>query len=238
MSGLRYSSTSDPRDTAITCWVMAAFGAVASCGLGWVLGWPLILDLNDPDFNPVIILLGLALGITLWNAGKAWRWQRRSARFGAVRMELDGPVPASLGRALSGRLVLFRPITAPGGVRLVLTCHDVHETPDLNDQGASNRRNESFPVWSQDRQLPAPGPTDLSLPFRFDLPASVGPKPVPAMSRTKNPYVTFNLFVTLPGFRRAITPGTPPVARLWKLVATADTDGPPFKAEFIVPMRD
>ncbi|THD82770.1 hypothetical protein E7811_11440 [Aliigemmobacter aestuarii] len=230
-----YTDASDPKAEMINRIVMAVGFAGASGWVAWMLGWPLILDINDPDFNPMVGLLGLALGVSLWNGFQAILWYLRLRRFGATRMQLDGPVPAPLGRPLVGRLVFDRPIRPKGAFRVVLTCHDVHESGDDTD---AKGRDQAFPVWTQERLIPPEAIHGNGIAFRFDLPASVGPKPVGRISSRRNPYFSGGVFITLPGFRRAYTHGRAPVGRFWRLVATAETEGAPYRAEFIVPILD
>jgi hypothetical protein len=231
-----YADRADPRDQEITRWVMVALFAAGSAGLGWLLGWPLVVDMDDPEFNPLVILLGLGLLGGGWNLWQALRWRARSRRFGATRMDLDGPVPVPMGRVVAGRLRVDRPVGATGDYSLVLTCYDLHETSDTSKGGG--RRTEAFPVWSKELVLTAGTDATKGLPFRFDLPASVGPKVRDPMDRPAgSPYVRGSLFITLPGFRRAITRGTAPVGRYWRLRVRAPVrGGGDYQAELVVPV--
>lgn len=237
MGQARYSDASDPKEKAITAWFVACIGFVGAGALMWLLRWPLVLDMNDPQFNPMVFILALALGVGVWHTGLALRWQQRLRRFGATEMQIEGQVPAPLGKPLVGRLVFGQAIHAKGDFRVTLICYDVHETPDLNTSSTSSRRNESFPVWSQEQLVPVQA-DGLSVPFRFDLPNSVGLKPASPIRRHGKPYAEFKLFITIPGFRKAITPGSAPVGRYWTLKVAAKTDGPDFQADFTVPMQE
>jgi hypothetical protein len=126
-----------------------------------------------------------------------------------------------------------RPVTPTGPFKLSLTCHDVHEFY----HGDNGPRLQSFPVWSAAMEVPAASDATKGLPFRFVLPASVGPDPVPSgilPSANHRSRVTIHV----PDFRKVIAKNHPPIDRHWTLTVTAPTPGPDFRAEIAVPLRD
>jgi len=221
-----------PRNEALA----AAGIAVAALGvagwLGWMIGWPESFDANDPDFiNPFsIMILGL-VGVAVWFAVKAARNELRHRAFGSTRLEIDPPGSLRLGRAFAGSLRVQKPVAATGPFRLVLTCMDVHE---FEDNGRF--KTSDFPVWTAERTLPPDTDATRGLPFRFDLPTSVGLDPVPSgiLPGSGNRY---RATVHIPGMRQVVASNTPPVGRYWKLVATAPTKGPDFRAEVVIPLE-
>lgn len=220
-----------PAARAIGAGVIAALCAGGAIWLGMQLGWPATFDVNDVDFvNPLsIMVLALVCG-SLWFAGKAGIWLVRQRAFGRVVLEIDAPGGLRLGRALAGRLRVQKTVAATGPFRLVLTCMDVHE---FEDNGRF--KTSAFPVWTAERTVPPETDATRGLPFRFDLPASVGMDPVPSgiLPGTGSRH---RATIHIPGIRKVVASNTPPVGRYWNLVATASTPGPDFRAEVIVPL--
>ncbi|MDP2355254.1 MAG: hypothetical protein Q8M31_04240 [Beijerinckiaceae bacterium] len=218
-------------------WVIAGLSAAAAVWVGWMLDWPWIFDMHDPEFNPMIMFEGLLIGVAAWHIVKALRWRARSRAFGVTNIKISGRTPAPLGGELSGVLHLGRPVAPTADWTLKLTCLDIHETHDTRDAPPSPYRRDAYPVWSTTITLPAGIDTARGLPFRFQLPDSVGPKPVQPMER-KSAHFRFTASLNIPGFRRIVTHNAPPVARSWRLLVTAPTSGPNFRVEFVVPVED
>jgi hypothetical protein len=219
-----------PRIEALTAGgiAMAALGGAG--WLGWMIGWPGSFDMSDPDFiNPIsIMILGL-LGAAGWFTAKAIRYAMRQRAFGGAVLELDPPGHLRLGGAFSGRLKSERPVVPTGPFQIDLTCFDVHEFAE-NDRF----KTLNFPVWTETRSLPPETDAVSGLAFRFTLPASVGPDPVPSgiLPGAENRY---RATVHVPGMRQVVASNVPPVGRFWTLVVTAPTRGADFRAEVVVP---
>ncbi|MDP3197271.1 hypothetical protein [Tabrizicola sp.] len=239
MSSLSQGETAEPKVKATTAWIMAALVGAAAAWVGWMLGWPWIVDINHPDFNPIILVEGLLLAVLAVNIVQALRWTRRARDFGASLIDIDGRTPVPLGTPFSGKVRTAQTIRASGEFRLVLTCLDVHERRNMASSSSSSPHStEAYTVWTAEQTLPATTDSARGLPFRFDLPASVGAKPVPAIRAQRNPYFSGSISINIPGLRRIFTHNKPPVARYWTLVVTATTDGPDYLAEFTVPLAD
>lgn len=213
---------------------MSLAGAV---WVGWMLGWPWIFDMDDPEFNPLILFEGVLIAVGAWHIVKALRWRARSRAFGATDLEITGRTPVPMGGELSGVLRLGRPVAPTADWTLKLTCFDIHETRDSRNISNSPYRRDAYPVWSTTTTLPADTATAGGLPFHFQLPASVGPKPVKPLERG-NAYFRFTASVNIPGFRRVVSHNAPPVARSWTLLVTAPTSGPDFRVEFPAPVEE
>lgn len=217
-----------PKGKAIGAGIIAALAAAAAFGVGIAMGWPWVWDINDPEFNPMLFFEAALTGVTVWHLVKAARWALRHRAFGTVRLDLDGPL--QLGKALSGRVCAERPVAATGPFRITLTCHDIHE---FDGDDAAGRERIPFPVWTTETSLPAETDARQGLRFRFVLPASVGPDPVPSgivPGGLRRSRVT----VHVPGHRRVVAQNHPPVDRVWTLTVTAPTQGPDFQAELPV----
>lgn len=222
-----------PAAQAVFAAMIAGLCAVAAIWLGWNLGWPASFDVNDVDFiNPLsIMVFALFLG-SLWFSAKAFRWWLRQRAFGSTVLALDAPGYLRLGQALSGYLRVQRPVQPTGPYKLKLTCRDVHQFED--NRGGLQR--QSFPVWSATAELPATTDAVHALTFRFVLPASVGPDPVPSgilLDARHRSRVTIHV----PGMRKVFAKNHPPIDRYWTLTATAPRNGPDFHAEIAIPLQ-
>ena len=118
---------------------------------------------------------------------------------------------------------------------MALTCRDVHEFRRIGDN--AHTWQESFPVWSAETSIPAATNSSTGLPFRFKLPASVGPETSPSgiVSGKGN---QSRMTIHVPGMRQvAHAENSPPIARRWLLEVSAATAGPDLKWEFEVDVR-
>jgi len=227
MSGL---STFSPRIEALAALGIAVLALGGAGYLGWSIGWPAKFNLDDPDLiNPITIMILGLLGIAGSFSVKAIRNEARHRAFGNTVLDLDPPGHLRLGLAFSGRLLVQRPVLATGPFRLVLTCLDVHE---FEEDGRF--RTSDFPVWTAEQTVPPETDATRGLPFRFDLPASVGLDPVPSgiLPGTGHRH---RATLHVPGMRKVLSGNTPPVGRYWKLVVSAPTSGPDFRAELVIP---
>lgn len=234
--GKPYSDTSSPNHEAVTNWIMAGGMAAATGFVAWHLSWPPIFDINDPEFNPLVVLPLILIAASVFYAIKGARWMSRHKRFGAATMEIDGPVPAPLGRRLSGRIIAQHPPAPTGDYIIKLRCFDIHQMNSMNS-GRQSYRNEGFPVWSGEVTLPASTDATKELRFAFQLPASVGAKLADYSAGRERKYFEFKFAITIPGLRRIYTKNSPPVGRRWQLEVTAPTNGANFHAAFIVPVE-
>ena len=234
--GKPYSDISSPKYEALANWTLAGGMAAAMGFVAWHLSWPPIFDINDPEFNPLIVLPLMLIAASVFYTIKGVRWMARHKRFGAATMEIDGPVPAPLGRRLSGRIIAQRPPKPTGDYIIRLQCFDIHE---MNSMGSSRQRprNEEFPVWSDEIRLPASTDATKGLRFAFQLPASAGAKFADYSAGRQRKYNEFKFAITIPGLRRIYTKNSPPVGRRWQLDVSAPTSGANFHATFIMPVE-
>lgn len=220
-----------PRTEALMAAVIAV-GALGGAGwLGWFIGWPETFDPGDVDFvNPISAMIVGLLAAAVWFAVKATRLLLRHRAFGSAVLDLDPPGHLRLGGAFSGRLKVQKPIEATAPYRLVLTCMDVHEV-----EAEGRLKTVNFPVWSDERSLPAERDATQGLEFRFTLPGSVGLDPVPS-GIVPGLTQAYRATVQVPGMRKVVASNVPPVGRFWTLIVTAPTLGPDFRAEVVVPL--
>lgn len=224
-------SVSSPLNHALGAGAIALLAAGGAVYLGVALGWPWVLDINDPDFNPLLALELLLIAAGVWYGATSARWLIRYGRFGASRLVLEGS--PRLGAPLAGRVICDRPVSATGEYLLVLTCFDIHEF-----EHEDKRRKRSFPVWSGEVTVSREIDAQKGLPFRFHLPASVGLEPVPSGILPGSTGVRSRFTVHVPGMRQVVASNHPPLERIWMLKVTAPTRGPDYQAEFPIPVED
>lgn len=241
MRGAGHSDVDETRDAAVTHWFMAVGFAVATGFVASYLPWPWAFDINDPDFNPIVVLPLMLAGTSLWELARAITWTLRFRRFGTSTMQLTGPVPARLGRRLEGVIRTARPLRPEGPVRIALRCLDTHEFRDFASSATRTRKAETFVVWERAVEVAAHGlDTTRGIPFAFELPAAVGQptSQAPARQGGSGFIFEFKAAITLPGFRRVWSGNSPPVARRWVLEASATMPGADFRARFVVPVEE
>jgi hypothetical protein len=209
---------------------IAVLAAGAAVWVGWMLGWPWVLDIDDPEFNPMVVFEALLIAVAVWHLLKALRWYLRHRAFGGVQLDLEGTGRLRLGKPLIGRVRVQSPVAATGPFRLVLTCIDLHETGV--DEG--DRKLVPFPVWTGEQQLPAETDAQQGLAFHFKLPKSVGPDPVPSLA-VRPALRRSQVMVHVPGFQSVTQHNRPPVDRIWTLVVTAPVAGADFRCELQIP---
>ncbi len=220
---------SSPLSYALRAGAIALMAGGGAVYLG-ALGWPWVFDINNPDFNPLLLLELLLIGVVVWYGVTSARWLMRYWQFGATRLDLEGS--PRLGAPLVGRVISDRPVSATGDYLLVLTCYDVHEF-----EHDDKRRRRSFPVWSGEVTVSREIDVQEGLPFRFHLPASVGPEPVPS-GILPGPGIRTRFTVHVPGMRQVIASNYPPLERYWLLKVSARTRGSDYQAEFPIPLED
>lgn len=208
-----------------------ALAALGGAGwLGWTIGWPGTFDPSAPDFvNPITAMIAGLLGAAGWFGAKALRHELRHRAFGKAVLELKPPGHLRLGGVFDGQLRVEKPVSATGPFRLVLTCHDCHQVEDN-----SRLKTVTLPVWTDERIAPPETDATRGIPFRFVLPASVGPNPVPS-GILPGGGSRHHATVNIPGMRQVVASNTPPVARYWTLVVTVPSKGTDFRAEVVVP---
>jgi len=240
MAPSNYSDADFTKSTAITHWIMAVGLAGAAVWVSTFLLWPWILDINHPDFNPMValpILLGIVSAVQLF---KAVRWTLRQRKFGTSTMELKGSGSVRLGQRLEGKVRTATTLRPEGDFCVVLQCVETHEFRDLRDQPQRTHRDEHFTVWKQEVRVSADGlDSTQGIPFSFRLPESMGPRPatIPAPSSPTGVRFEFKGAILIPGMRRIWTHNAPPAARTWQLDVTAPMPGTDFHAQFVVPVQ-
>lgn len=142
--------------------VMFAVGG----GMLYALGQPIVLDVNDRDFNPLIVFVGLmALGGVFYLV----RGLRRRAvvgRFGTTVFEQDG-FETYIGETLRGRVKTSLPLSAPDGFHLRVRC--IERKGETFDEKRRRTRDEI--IWEA-TQTVRTGDSRGGIPVEFLIPPS------------------------------------------------------------------
>ena len=136
---------------------------------GWVIyaiGSPLVFNLNDPEFNPLIVLaliLGV-IGVVYLVRGV----RRRSVvtRFGTTVFDQEGS-NVYVGETLRGRVITARPLTAPEGFQLGVRC--IEGKGETMDE--TKRRTRTAILWEASHTVHTAN-SQAGIPVEFTIPAA------------------------------------------------------------------
>lgn len=203
------------------------------------IGWE--FDMNSPDFNPLLILPLLLIGIVLWSLFKAGRHWRHLKRFGASFMELGVRAPLAQGSTCRGRVRTEQPLPATGDIQITLRCLEGYLFRSLVEDRPPSGRQEWVTAWEETRPLPhAEADATTGLPFEFHLPVRGPLQPfIEAPTPGNRPFFQSKTLIRIPFLKKKIiTHNVKPDARQWCLEVNAPTTKGPFKATFQVPVQE
>jgi hypothetical protein len=217
-------------------WIKAVIilGTAIFIGVKMKMNW--IVDINDPEFNPLTyMVLGLVVfgGVTVGQA--MWLGAKRK-RFGKSVMQLSGDGVARLGQEVKGVVRTAKVLRGAATMKVSLRCEDTHQFRDMDVGTKDDYR--AFVVWEETIEMPLVGVDTVAqgVPFRFQMPEAVGEE-----ARRKappNPYFKGAFALMIPGLKRRIwTHGVAPMARTWKLQLQAETTEGTFQFVFDVPVE-
>ncbi len=169
---------------------------------------PLTIDINSPDFNPVVVLvifLGLAAAGEAMKAVRSWSRNRK----GVSVLELRDRPYAVLGQELRGTIRLPAGLRPSGPSDLLLECLEIGgSTPKILVGPSAVARNAAV-GWKSLQSVEA-FQVQHGIPVRFQLP-------------TTDP-------VTDTSIRRGVVQ--------WELEVRIPCEGQDYKARFVVPVFD
>jgi len=151
-----------------TSWISAVLALLVAGGVLMWLGFPLVVDPNDPAFNPAILVPILLVIVGLVQAVKAFRGGRTARRFGPSAFEMVGGQVGSDG-LLSGRVFTARDLAPAAGFRLRLRC--IESVRIADSAGSSQGRDEDRITFEAESVL-----VDIAssardgVPVQFQLP--------------------------------------------------------------------
>ncbi|REJ75114.1 MAG: hypothetical protein DWQ36_06080 [Acidobacteria bacterium] len=157
------------RDSGVTNAVFhVVFAAIVGGIGGWVLwvGYPFTLDVDSPDFNPLILVPALFLPFAGWQLISGLRYANHARRFGATVLELDSALRP--GRTLVGRVDTRHTFSSEDAIAFELQCTDRYKT-QFDD---SVRDREVVEVVCSESGHIRLAESRTTLPIRVEVPQS------------------------------------------------------------------
>lgn len=199
------------------------------------IGWE--FDLNSPEFNPLVALPLILIGLICWNLGKAgWHfWHLK--RFGAAFMELAVPAPLRHGSKCRGRVRTERRLNATCDYQITVRCVEGYRFHEYGEV----RHVEYVTAWEETRTVDfLMADSSVGLPFEFELPMRGPLRPfierAPIGNRT---YFRGVAVIRIPFLKKkVITHNVKPDVRHWELEVAAPTAQGGFRAKFQVPTHE
>jgi hypothetical protein len=155
--------------TASTSNVDLMMTVVLGGAAAWVvyeLGTPLVFNVNEPEFNPLIVLAVL-LGVgAVYYLVRGVQRRRVVTRFGATVFEQEGS-SVYVGETLRGRVITSRPLAAPEGFHLRVRC--IEGKGETMDE--TKRRRSAAILWEASHTA-HPADSHAGIPVEFTIPAS------------------------------------------------------------------
>lgn len=218
---------SDPKADAMGYLLYALVFAALPVIVIWYFEMKLIFDVNDPEFNPVLVLFAAVALLVGWYLVKSAQCLLRHRRFGASVAEIpvDGLTPGAL---FSGRIVMTRKVPATGDFKIKLRYIEIFHHRD--DSKVTTNEH-----WSNIISVP-PSRVESArgLPFSFMVPATEHLARRVEMGATVK--VSALISYGLPGFqKKVIAHNRQADASRWELSVTAPCDGLDYAETFIIP---
>ncbi len=203
------------------------------------VGWE--FDFNSPDFNPLIFLPVLLIGIVLWSLIKAGLYWRHLKRFGASFMELSVRAPLAQGSVCRGRVRTELPLSATGDYQITLRCLEGYRFRSPGEIDRATDRIHYTTAWEETRTVPyAAVDSSAGLPFDFELPVRGPLQPfIETHAGENRPYFKMKASFNIPFLKKKIiTHNQKPDTRSWLLEVSAPTMKGDFRAKFQVPVQE
>lgn len=140
--------------------------AGAAAWVVYALGTPLVFDLYNPEFNPLIVLALIFGGISAYYLVRGVRRRQVRARFGTTVFDQEGS-NVYVGETLRGRVVTSRPLSAPDGFELRVRC--IEGKGQTMDE--KNRRLQAAILWEASHTAHTAN-SHGGIPVEFPIPVS------------------------------------------------------------------
>lgn len=217
-------------------WIKAAIGLGVAVFIGYKAGMNWIVDINDPEFNPLtFVVLGLTVIGMVWAGQALWLGAKRK-RFGKSVMQLSGDGVARLGREVSGVVRTAKPLAGAATARVRLSCVDTHRFREM--EVGERDDYHAFVIWEEAKEVPLLDVDTVGqgISFRFQMPERVGEEPKKREPGTA--YFKGKFALMIPGMKPRIwAHGEQPVVRVWRLEVRAETTAGAFRVVFEVPVE-
>lgn len=216
-------------------WIKAAIGLGVAVFIGYKAGMNWIVDINDPEFNPLtLVVLGLTVIGMVWAAQALWLGAKRK-RFGKSVMQLSGDGVARPGREMSGVVRTAKPLAGAVTARVRLSCVDTHRFREM--EVGERDDYHAFVVWEETSEVGLAGVDTVGkgIAFRFQMPEKVGEE---KRQEPPSKYFKGSFALMIPGMKKRIwTRGVQPAARNWQLEVKAETAEGGYRVVFQVPVE-
>ena len=146
--------------------MMAVVLAAAAAWVVSALGRPLVFDLRDREFNPLIVMALVFGSIGAYCLVRGIRRRAVIARFGATVFDQEGS-NVYVGETLRGRVITSRRLTAPDGFQLRVRC--IEGKGETMDE--TRRRTRAAVLWEASHTA-HPADSHAGIPVEFAIPVS------------------------------------------------------------------
>lgn len=214
-------------------WVMGGLLLAAALGAAWKFEVKWVIDLDDPEFNPFILVVagfGLSGG---WFLILAMRDLLRRRRYAGSHVEIDGST-LKPGTKLCGRLFVHGELHPVGGCRIRLQKVEIHEMRS-SDAGSITRSVEQV-AWEAETMAAATTDMKDGIPFEFHLPERS--EAASTVLQGHGISVQSVTSIHIPGIKRVWAHNAAPEAIRWVLRAHAPLRGVDYEACFVLPVED
>lgn len=130
----------------------------------YAIGRPFVLDMNSPDFNPLIVFSAVLVALAAFYAVRGVRRKAARNRFGETYFELQGD-DVLVGETLRGRVFTSRPLKADDGFRITLRC--IERKGESFDE--TRRRTQDAILW-ETTQTVRSGDSSAGVPVEIPVP--------------------------------------------------------------------
>lgn len=145
---------------------LAVVMLIAAAAVLYAMGRPLVFDVNDPEFNPLIVFVALMGAGAVYYAVRAVRRRSVVGRFGETVFEQEG-FETYIGETLRGRVITSRSLAAPEGFLLRLRC--IERKGESFDE--KHRRTRDAIIWESSHTVRT-GDSRGGIPVEFLIPPS------------------------------------------------------------------
>lgn len=143
---------------------LAVIMLIAAAAVLYAMRQPLVFDVTDRDFNPLIVFVALmGLGAVYFGV-RAVRRRTVVSRFGETVFEQQG-FETYLGETLRGRVITSRSLSAPDGFQLRVRC--IERKGQSFDE--TRRRTRDDIIW-ESTQTVRTGDSRGGIPVEFLIP--------------------------------------------------------------------
>lgn len=218
-----------------TAWLDYAMGAISALGgaaMLWSVRNDLVVDINSPDFNPLVLLAALTIAVGLFLLARAALKSVRKGRFGESILEMKAEGPRA-GKPFSAKLSCERISEATGTYEITMK---FIETFDFRDRGEAARKSTENVRWEEKLSVSAASaPLRDGVRVQFQLPSKK------ELQRSQNPGAQVKAAVALnfPGRKsEVLAHNVLPNSVRWLVEIEAAAHGKRYTASWGLPVSE